>query len=320
MKFFKENKTFEEILLEFLELRRISLSEATYRGYVGYCGLFNSWLKIHNYEKLSLRKLNPDIIAKFFLYLAVDRDLDKATCEKYYQDLKIIFKYAQKRNLIETLPFDLVTFPAKKVDRGSKVILEDDLILLLSTIRDTQFQLYVACMFQYYCFLRPGGELRLLRIGDVDLNMGVIRVPMLRDKVRQQEVVTMPVQLIELCKEYEIEGKDKHWFVFGKHHVPGPIPWSINMLSYQFRIIRRQLGLPEEYKFYSMKHTGATRLHESGASMRTCMDQLRHRRLASTQHYIQRHGGVVNNTIRLNFPEPQLIERKIFRRKPKSVA
>ena len=64
-----------------------------------------------------------------------------------------------------------------------------------------------------------------------------------------------------------------------------------------------------------MKHTGATRLHESGASMRTCMDQLRHTRLSSTQHYIQRHGGVINERVRFNFPEPILLVRKVRRTK-----
>ena len=317
---FKEHKTFEEFIPEYLEMRKISLSESTYRGSVGYSSSFKNWLRNNQYANISLRKITSKVVSQYFRYLAVDKNLDKATCEKYLQDLKIFFKYALKQKLVEVLPFELITLPVKKVDKGAKVILEDDLINLLSTIKDINFQLYVACMVQYYCFLRPGRELRLLRVGDVDLDMGVIRVPMLRDKVRQAEVVTIPIQLIEIFKVYGLEQEDKSLFVFGNKYKIGPIPWSINMLGYHFRTIKRYLGLPEEYKFYSMKHTGATRLHESGASMRTCMDQLRHSRLSSTQHYIQRHGGVINERIRFNFPEPQLIERKKFRRKSKYAA
>ena len=57
-------------------------------------------------------------------------------------------------------------------------------------------------------------------------------------------------------------------------------------------------------KTKSKKTTGATNLHMSGISMRELMDQLRHTQLHSTQHYLKKHCGIVNNRIRDNFPSP----------------
>jgi integrase len=79
---------------------------------------------------------------------------------------------------------------------------------------------------------------------------------------------------------------------------------SINMLRWRFNKVRDRLNLSKGYKFYSFKHTGASRLHQSGISMRELMDQLRHTKLEATQHYVKKHIGIRNDRVRDNFPSP----------------
>ena len=47
-----------------------------------------------------------------------------------------------------------------------------------------------------------------------------------------------------------------------------------------------------------------TTVHKSGIPMRELMDQLRHTRLAATEHYLKKHCGIINERIRFNFPDP----------------
>jgi integrase len=304
MNILKRHKTYSDVLKEFLEDRSIAVSKGTYGNCVSKFKVITAWfIKYGLYDK-SLQKITDSTISKFFVYLAVERQLDRPTCEKYFLSIRSFFRFAQMRGYIADIPCNTITFPNKKEDRGAKVILKDDLIRLLEIIRAKNPQLYLACMFQYYCFIRPGRELRLLKVGDVDLAAGVIRIPAQRAKNRRAEVVTMPKQLITLCQEYGLENANKELYVFGKGGKISSRPWGYNTLPYKFDMFRDMLGISKEIKFYSMKHTGVTMLAESGAPIRSIMDQCRHTNLSATQHYLKRHAGLVNERIRDYFPSP----------------
>lgn len=298
-------KTFEEILPSFLANVKIKVKERTYKAYIGRTNVFCDWLTLHGFNSLPLAEINEQIIEQFSIYLAEERSLDRPTCLKYYTNLKLLFQYAIVRGELTKLPFDLFVFPQKKEDMGAQVIEKDDMQSLLTEIKRKDKQLYVACMMQYYCFTRPGKELRLLKVKDIDTINWTIKIEADHAKNGHKRIVTVPNQLVEILKEYGIEQSDKELFVFGKHKKPDTIPCSINMLRYRFNKYRDKLNMPKGYKFYSNKHTGATALHNSNmVSMRGIMDQLGHLNLSSAQNYIKRHSGVVDTKIRDYFPSP----------------
>lgn len=304
MNILKRHKTYREVLREFLDDRCIALSQGTHGNYISKFKIITRWFEQQGLCDVSLRKITDPIVSKFFVYLALERQLDRPTCEKYFLVIRSFFRFAKAHGYINDIPCNMITFPNKKEDRGAKVILKDDLVRLLELIRIDNPQLFLACMFQYYCFIRPGRELRLLKVGDVDITAGVIRIPAQRAKNRRAEVVTMPHQLIDLCREYGLEGADKNLFVFGKGGRISNRSWGYNTLPYKFDQYRDKLGISKDIKFYSMKHTGVTMLAESGAPIRTIMDQCRHTNLSATQHYLKRHAGLVNERIRDYFPSP----------------
>lgn len=304
MEIFRKYKTVAELLPGFLLEKEVGIQHKSYMTYAGQLPVFTDWLLEHGYGNLSIRKITPLAVSDFFYFLARDKGLDKPTCQKYFLNIRQLFTYAQKRGEIITLPFDLVVFPRKKKDQGAEVIQLEDLKILLPEIKRLDPQLYLACIIQYYCFIRPGKELRLLKIGDIDLHNGLIMVRQENAKNKLQQSVTMPQQLIDICFEYGIDKADNSLFIFGNKKRFGTKPCSINMLRYRFDIIRDHLNLSKGYKLYSFKHTGASRLHMSGISMRELMDQLRHTKLEATQHYVKKHVEIINTRIRENFPSP----------------
>jgi integrase len=66
---------------------------------------------------------------------------------------------------------------------------------------------------------------------------------------------------------------------------------GVNYFNRKFSAAKKELGLPDTYKFYGFKHTGAGKLLESGASIAELMSHLGHTRFESTIHYIRRHFG-----------------------------
>lgn len=304
MNIFKGHKTYDEVLDEYLEDRKIELSRCSYLNRMSQFKVITNWMHDQGLNNIALRKIDQPIIARFFRYLGAERNLDRSTCGKYYIIFRTLFRFAAARKYISVVPFENITLPRKKGDFGAKVVQRDELSTLLCDIRDNNFQLYVACLFLYYCFIRPGNELRLMRVGEVDLVAGVVRIPANRAKSRRTEVVTIPTQLVAICKEYGLEGADKSLYIFGKGGKISNRPWSVNALAYKFNFYRDRLGISKDIKFYSMKHTGVTMLAESGVSIRSIMDQCRHTNLSATQHYLKKHAGLVDVRIRDCFPSP----------------
>jgi integrase len=252
-----------------------------------------------------MKEITQDAMAEFFVYLASEKNLDRPTCQKYFLHIRKVFQYAQKRGEVDRFPFDLVIFPFKKEDKSSQVISPEHMQVLLPAIKEKNPQLYLATMTQFYCFLRPGGELRLLKVKDIDFGSGMIQVPQEHAKNGHKRIVTIPNQLMELFKEQGIDKANSEYYVFGNKKVPGPKPWSVNMLRWHFNKFRDGLGLPKGYKFYSAKHSGASTLHTvKDISLYELMLQLGHSRLSATEKYIKKHAGFKNTKIQTSFPNP----------------
>lgn len=117
---------------------------------------------------------------------------------------------------VEFYPFDRVVFPRKQKDQGAEVIRPEDLKIILNYLKENDPQLYLASMVEFYCFIRPGRELRLLRVSDIDCDRGIITIRQENAKNKTKQTVTMPNQLIELCREFGVDTAPKEYFVFGK--------------------------------------------------------------------------------------------------------
>ena len=50
-------------------------------------------------------------------------------------------------------------------------------------------QLWLACQIQYYCAIRPGTELRLMKLKWIDFDKATFRIPNIEAKNNQTEIV-----------------------------------------------------------------------------------------------------------------------------------
>ncbi len=294
-------KTLNEIIPEFLAIVNIQVSDKVYKTYGAQLKRFSDFLP----SDLPISNIPSGLVGAFFLELASTYHLDRPTCQKYFIALRRLWQFAVKHGYTDNLPFDTVEFPKKGEDMSSEVISPDHAKVLLTEIEKKDPQLYLACLTQYYCFLRPGKELRLLRVGDIDFSSGLIRVPQERAKNGHARTVTMPNHLLEQYQKQGIDKADSNLYVFGASHEPDIRPCSINMLRYRFNKYRDAHGMSKKYHLYSMKHSGCSMLHDSRiVSMRELMDQLGHTKLSSTEHYLRRLSTGVNTRIKESFPAP----------------
>jgi integrase len=158
-------------------------------------------------------------------------------------------------------------------------------------------------MFEFYCALRPGHELREMKIKDIDFIAGTIRVDRTRAKNRIERIVTMPTQLLQQLRSfYKLQENDRELYVFGKGGHPGTVPIGKNKLNYKFNKIRKKLNMPKEYKFYSWKHTGAVEADECNIPIKDISNHLGHNSLSATNYYFHNKKGGASKAIRDNYP------------------
>lgn len=296
----KNNRYF---LSDFLAEKERLLRPNTFKTYRSKLRIFCDWLDNKGYGDYDVSAIDNKIIRKFMEFLGVKRGLDKLTIEKYIQILKSYYDYLKRLDKVLVNPVYDIPVPSKKTDMGARPINSYDLRELLPVIKRYDPQLYLACMFIYYLALRPQQELRLLRVKDVDLYNSVVTIIDGHAK-RTRRTVNIPNSLKDLCNEYMLSRYDREFYLFGRHGVPGPEPTGKNTLRNRFNRMRDKAGLPDIYKFYSMKHTGGGRLLENGVTIEEIRDHMGHKSIETTYRYIRRHFGARSRSIIEDFPAP----------------
>lgn len=275
---------------KFIEEKRLSVSKKSMESYVSKLRIFVLWLEKNDLIDRRVYEISDDIINQFITYLIQDRQLDRLSIEKYQQNLNQFFKYCITRKLIDRLPTTSIPKPPKRQDMAARPIADSDMRKILALIAKEDTQFFVACMFEFFLCCRPGNELRLLKVEDINLFTQTVHIRAANGKTGARNI-SMPEALIELCYKHRITEYPASHYVFGNEGEPGPEPRGKNYFSRRFREFRERLYLPSGYKFYSLKHTAAGKLLESGASIVEVRDHLGHHDFEATIHYIRRHFG-----------------------------
>jgi len=295
-------------LSAFLVMRKRETSAKTYQSYNSKTRVFCQWLENNGHEKIKVYEITQKMVIGFFNYLIDFRKLDKITIDKYKQNIGQMFKYFKKEKLIDIIPMEDLPRPPKTKDMAARPIMECDLSdFFLWCIKNDE-QLFLASIMQFFLCCRPGTELRLLKCQDIDLyNKQVYIVE--ENAKKSRRIITMPEALVEICTKFQINKYPHDFFVFGRNGKPGPISVGKNYLTNHFNVARTRLNLPLTYKFYSLKHTGAGQILESGATIAELKNHLGHTDFESTIRYVHRHFGERSEKI-VNF-KPAFLNKLI---------
>lgn len=280
-----------------------TLEHETITTYTSKYRTFNLWLQKNGLEYNDISCIDNNTILAFFNYLINERKLSGNSISKYTQNLRALFNYARQQKAITVNPVYDIPLCRRVNDMAPRPIADFDIQKFKDEISTNDPQLWLAISFEYYCFLRPGKELRLLKIGDIDFARGIIDVDRFRAKTNMERFPTIPlVFLKELREVYKLQTFPKSFYVFGKNYVPSLDCIGKNNLRYRFREVREKLEMPDSYKFYSWKHTGNGRASDAGISLTSLQEQNGHTSIKTTEIYLRHKIGKVDNEIRNNFP------------------
>lgn len=262
---------------------------------VTYCGMVR---KFHEFlgDKSDSQVTMAD--ADLFIKKLFEKKMSNKTIKAYRNNLKTLYNKYIKKFEPEGFKNPFRNSQIIKTSSRSLMYYNDLQIgLIKEYCKKNNHMLWVACLLQYYCFIRPN-ELRQLKVEDINIHAGYIEIPGTVSKNRKTQKVAIPDGLLPELNF--LMHHDPELFVFGG---PGPVPPSRDRLSKAHKKVLEELNIKGRYGFYSWKHTGATKAYLAGINMKDLQLQLRHHSLDMVNEYLKNLGVMDNDRIKTLFPK-----------------
>jgi len=298
----KANRSFNYFASQFIDQHSAGLEHSTILTYKSKLRIFNTWLMREGMDDADITSIDNLVILKFFEFLNIEKKSSGVTYKKYKNTLHILFEYILDQKAILYNPLQRIPKCLRVVDEAPKAIHPHHLKEIVAMLKDKP-QLYLFAMFEYYCFLRPGREIRLMKISWIDFGSGIIRIPKSVNKTKIDKNPIIPDEFLRiLMEDYKLHTYPKNFYVFGRAGEPGTLHLGKNTMAARFMKIRKKLDLPADYMLYSFKHTGNSMLRRSGANGYERQMQNGHTSLRTTEIYSNDKFGFESEHIRKKFP------------------
>jgi integrase len=290
---------------DFLKEKKLELKIKSYQTYQSKLRLFKQFLDKNRLNDVDISLIDSSVIIAFMKQIQSSKSLSKVTMDKYSQILYSLFDYVRKRRHVKMEnPADGIPRLGEIKDEAPDPISDRHRKIFSSEIPKQDPQLWLACLLMYYTALRPGEEIRLLKIRQFNFANKSITIYSTTAKNTERETISMPDQLYEeVTNTYHLDKYPDDYNVFGVGGLPGTTTLGKNNLRNRFNHIRDLLSMPKSYKFYSWKHTGASSLTATGLNSFDLQKHLRHKDMSSTEKYIRKRLGDKNEIIQKKFPD-----------------
>lgn len=299
----QSNRTIRTYLSDFLNRKKAEVNKKSYQTYQSKIRSFCAYLEQRKLDQVDISAINSNLITDYLIHKAEDENLAKVSIAKYQQILYSFFDYLIKQKIVLANPVENIPVVGVVKDCAPYPISECNRKLLSDKIKEVDRQLWLACCLMYYSAIRPGEEIRLLKVRDISFVSRKIIIKSDIAKSNRTEAVDMPVQLYDELIFQRIDIASPDLYVFGKYGRPGEEPLGKNTLRNRFNRVRDDLGLSKSYKLYSWKHSGAEALADHGASTWEIQAHLRHRSVETTERYTRKRLGNRNSRIKNDFPD-----------------
>jgi integrase/recombinase XerD len=135
------------------------------------------------------------------------------------------------------------------------------------------------------------GEVLHLRVSDIDSSRMIIRVD--QGKGKKDRNVMLAASLLETLRAYWKQERPRGWLFPGQDDQH---PLNPTIFQRAFVVARQAARIGKRVTFHTLRHSFATHLMESGASVRTIQALLGHRSLNTTERYTHVAGNYLRET------------------------
>ena len=232
--------------------------------------------------ELHIASVTGEDLVRFVTYLRETRKLAPATIKRRVACLKGLFGWLRRRGIIPANPFLEVELRVRVPDRLPRSLGPGAAKLLLEAADASPTLTRLSVRLLLATGMRVG-ELATLRIGDVDLSEGTVRLVGKGDRQRRAFLAN-ELLAQELARYLAVErasapsGDRLFVATSGKAQ-------SAASIRARIKGVARSAGLERSVTPHVLRHTAATVLVESGVDIRFIQKLLGHRSISTTQLY-----------------------------------
>ena len=191
------------------------------------------------------------------------RKVGDTTYNNNIRHLRAMFSDLIERGYLDQNPFKEIKYkPKPQKKRRPFNVLEARIVI--QEIRKVSPMLFYALLLEYCCFLRPA-EIRKLRIGAIDLHLGIVTISQQTGKTKIERHATIPDDFLKYFDPEWFKKFPPHYYLFGANFHPHPsIMCGHSTMYRKHRSFLEKLlkkGLLdniEGLQWYSWKDTGIT--------------------------------------------------------------
>lgn len=262
----------EEQARQYIESRRLEWEKKTFYDYRSKLNLFIRYA--------AGRQITKELAHEYIGQLLTT--VSKSTRNVSRRKLHTIFKGIGRPELFGDIPIITAHETPKRYYQRHHIA------MIKARISEQDDQLWFLCQCIHNLFIRPGGELRRLRVHHFDLDLWRVFIPADVSKSGKPEYVRIPKSFQERVLEFLSGRSPSEWLFPGVHDPSKPI--GENTFINRYRKHMDALGFSHEYSLYSWKHTGAIAAINKGIHPKKLQIQLRHSSLEMTSRYLRQIG------------------------------
>lgn len=268
-----------------------TMKSKTAYGYLSYLGIFMDWLQLRIVPVKFCYQVDTLLLTDFLDYVLIDRESSPRTRNNYLIWLSTFCAWMVEKGYLKENP----TSKIKKIKEDAKkrsALSTTELVTLQTNLNKTNKHFLLACLMEYYTFIRPI-ELAQIKLEHISIKNQKVFIPSSISKNRRDGMVGLNDEIIRLMIDLKIFEKPSHCFLFGKDFKPSEKQADSRIFREYFMKVREELKWDDSKQFYSLKDSGIRDLANAEGIV-VARDQARHSDIATTNKYLKGDSMVVH--------------------------
>jgi integrase len=274
-------------------LKKKVITEKTSIDWNSRVSILEKYLYDFHREHIMAFQIDRSFIVDYLDYVLMDRDVSARTRNNHRTWMSTFCSWMKDKGYIEDNPVSNVPILAEH-DKFREPLSKSALHKLSDYLTKKDKHFLLAVMMEYYTFIRPT-ELSKIRLKDISIKQQTVFVSSDISKNRRNGMVALNDKIVKLMMELRIFSRPGNNYLFGRKFTPSETPATAAIFRNEFAKVRKELGFPDKYQFYSLKDSGIRDLANAQGIV-VARDQARHSDISTTNKYLQGKDMIVDET------------------------
>lgn len=264
--------------------RKGLLKEKTAYDYQSRIKNFEQFMDETDTHLIYIYEFDRSLCVEFLDYLYFDKDVSAVTRNGYRTWLSTFSSWLIDKGYISKDSNPVTDIKQmREEEKHREPLTKGALAAMREYLSSRNPHFLLACYIEYYVNIRPD-EMRHLKIGYIDITNCIVTLPGKFAKNRKRQEVTVPKKVLKLMADLGTFNSPSQCYIFGPDLRPSMQQMAVNRFRQEWARMRKELGWPDTYQFYSLKDTGISENIDKYGLL-TARDQARHADAATTNRY-----------------------------------